>query len=203
MDPDPVGSVGSCSSRKASLLFIHRLAANRRWLLVSFVHAKQSEGETAMPEPTLWQASFLARFSPRVQQKMLSLAESFTFAPGETIFREGDPSLCLYLMKSGRVAIEVHIPARGARTVLTVGPGELFSWSALVEPRVETASARALEQTEVLRIKGGTLMDVGQEDPEFGLELYRTLAEVISARLVATRLQLLDEIGWPAEPRSG
>jgi len=154
-----------------------------------------------MDEHTIWDASFFEHFSPRVQQQVLSLAESRAFAAGETIFREGDPSLYLYLVKRGRIAIDMNLPARGVRTVLTVGPGELFSWSALVEPRVETASARALEQAEVFAIKGGTLTDVCLKDPEFGLELYRTLCEVISARLVATRLHLLDELTWPVDVR--
>ncbi|HXE74536.1 MAG TPA: cyclic nucleotide-binding domain-containing protein [Candidatus Xenobia bacterium] len=154
-----------------------------------------------MEEQTIWDSSFFEHFSPRVQQQMLSLAESRTFAPGETIFREGDPSLYLYLVKRGRIAIEMNLPGRGARTVLVVGPGELFSWSALVEPRVETASARALEESEALAIKGGTLTDACLSDPGFGLELYRTLCEVISARLVATRLHLLDELTWPVDVR--
>jgi len=36
------------------------------------------------------------------------------------------------------------------------------------------------------------LMDLCREDRELGFELYRALAEVIMARMIATRLQLLD-----------
>jgi CRP-like cAMP-binding protein len=61
-----------------------------------------------------------------------------------------------------------------------------------VEPRIETAAARAVEEAEVLGIKGGVLMDLCREDRELGFELYRALAEVIMARMIATRLQLLD-----------
>lgn len=143
--------------------------------------------------------TLLARFSHPVQEKLLGLSEPFHFAAGQVIFEEGSPSLYLYLVKSGRVTIEVHFPAWGRREILTLGPGELFSWSALVEPRLETASARALEETEVLGIKGGALMDLCREDPEFGFQLYRTLAEVITDRLVSTRRQLLEGAAWPQE----
>jgi CRP-like cAMP-binding protein len=61
-----------------------------------------------------------------------------------------------------------------------------------VEPRIETASARAVEETTVFAMKGGHLMDLCREDPELGFELYRALSEIIMARLTATRLQLLD-----------
>ncbi|MBI3484261.1 MAG: cyclic nucleotide-binding domain-containing protein [Acidobacteria bacterium] len=145
-----------------------------------------------MSEQSSWFGSFLARLSPRVREKLLSHATAFRYLDGEAIFREGDPSLYLYILKQGRVAIEIHVPSKGWQTILTVWPGDTFSWSALVEPRIETASARAIEEVEVLGIRGGTLTDLCLEDSELGFELYRALAEVITARLVATRLQLLD-----------
>ncbi|MCJ7503409.1 MAG: cyclic nucleotide-binding domain-containing protein, partial [Acidobacteriia bacterium] len=107
-----------------------------------------------MPEQTHWLGSFLAHLSPRVQEKLLSLGETFQYLEGRTIFHEGDPSLYLYIVKSGQVAIDLHVPSKGRRSIMTAGPGDLFSWSALVEPRIETASARAVEETEALGIKG-------------------------------------------------
>jgi CRP-like cAMP-binding protein len=151
-----------------------------------------------IPPPS---TSFLPRFSPHVRDKILSLSEPSHFTAGQTIFEEDAHSLYLYVVKQGRVAIEAHMPGWGVRTIDTLGPGELFSWSALIEPRLETASACALEETEVLRIKGGALTDACCEDPEFGFEIYRTLAEVISERLVAMRGQLLSGVPWPQETR--
>ena len=145
-----------------------------------------------MDERTPWQSGFLANVSPRVREKVLSLAESFRYEAGKDIFHEGDPSLYLYIVKSGHVAVEVHVPSKGRRTVLSVSPGEVFSWSALVEPRLETAAARASEDTEVFGLKGGALMDLCREDPALGFEIYRSLAEVVTARLIATRLELLE-----------
>jgi CRP/FNR family cyclic AMP-dependent transcriptional regulator len=144
-----------------------------------------------MAEQTHWLGSFLAHLSPRVQEKLLVLGEVFHYSEGQTVFHEGDPSLYLYIIKSGQVAIDVHIASKGRRSIMTAGPGDLFGWSALVEPRLETASARAVEETEALGIKGGALMDLCREDPGLGFEVYHELAEVISARLIATRLQLL------------
>ncbi len=145
-----------------------------------------------MAEQTHWLGAFLAHLSPRVQEKLLGLGETFRYPAGQTIFHESDPSLYLYIVKSGQVAIDVHIASKGRRSIMTAGPGDLFSWSALVEPRLETASARAVEETEALGVKGGALMDLCREDPVLGFEVYHELAEVISARLIATRLQLLD-----------
>jgi CRP-like cAMP-binding protein len=145
-----------------------------------------------MAEQTPWYSTFLANFSPRVGEKLLSTAEQFQYKAGQDIFHEGDPSLFLFIVKTGQVAVELHVPSKGRRTIFTAGPGDVFGWSALVEPRIETASARAVEETAAFGMKGGELMDLCREDPQLGFELYRALAEVIMARLIASRLQLLD-----------
>lgn len=134
----------------------------------------------------------LPDLSPRSREKLLDLAAILTFNDGQTIFHEGDHALNLYIVKSGRVSIECHIPPRGTATIRTVGPGEWFSWSALIEPRIETASGKALDDCEIVAIRGGAVMDLCREDHEFGFQIYRTLAEVISQRLIETRLQMLD-----------
>jgi CRP-like cAMP-binding protein len=145
-----------------------------------------------MAEQASWYGSFLAKFSPRVQAKFMDLAEGFQFKAGQEIFHEGASSLYLYIVKTGRVAVELHVPSRGRRSIYTAGTGDIFNWSALVEPRLATASVRAVEDTEALGLKGGALMDACREDGQLGFELYRAITEVIAARLIATRLQLLN-----------
>lgn len=145
-----------------------------------------------MTEPICWYENFLARLSPDTFDKLLAMGTTLRFGPSQTIFREGDPANFLYMVKTGHVALEMHIPSKGRRTFFTVGPGELFSWSALVEPRIETASARAMEGTEVLAVPADKLLDCFENDHKLGFELYRMLAELITIRLIATRLQLID-----------
>ena len=60
------------------------------------------------------------------------------------------------------------------------------------DSRVETASARALEETDVLGIKSELVRALCNEDPQAGCEIYRNLIEVVSARLAAMRLRALD-----------
>jgi CRP-like cAMP-binding protein len=145
-----------------------------------------------MPKDASIGGTFLTRFSPRVQAKLLTLAQVFHFKAGEDMIREGDHSLYLYVVKSGRVAVEMDVPTLGRRILRTGDVGDMLCWSALVEPRLATADVRAIEDTEVLGIKGGALMDACREDYELGFELYRALTEVIASRFVATRLQLVN-----------
>ncbi len=145
-----------------------------------------------MAEQTSWYGSFLAKFSPRVQEKLMALAEPFQFKAGQDIIGEGDSSLYLYIVKSGRVAVEMDVPSKGRCMIRTGDAGDMFNWSALVEPRLATAAVRAMEDTEAIGIKGGVLMDECRKDHELGFELYRALTDVIASRLIATRLQLVN-----------
>ena len=57
---------------------------------------------------------------------------------------------------------------------------------------METASVRAVEDTEVLAMKGSALMNPSREEFPTGFELRWEPAKVIAARLIATRLQFVD-----------
>jgi CRP-like cAMP-binding protein len=123
---------------------------------------------------------------------MLALARSFHYPPGKPIFQQGDPSVFLFVVKSGHVALETTLPSDGALTLLAVERGKIFSWSALSETRIETASARAIDDLEVLGFEGVALQDLCREDPQVGVEIYRILAEVLSSRLAAARQQITE-----------
>ena len=150
-----------------------------------------------MSEENVLEGTFLGEMSPRVQEKLLALAQSFFFKPEETVFHEGSPSLYFYIVRSGRVSVTIHIPSKGRRRILTAGPGEVVSWSALVQPCVHHASATALEATELLSFPGDVLSAVCAEDYQLGYELHKALAEIVSTRLTATRLQMLDVFATP------
>lgn len=129
--------------------------------------------------------------SPSVNAKLLSIAREIRYDEDEYVFREGDHALYLFIIKSGTVAIEVSLMTQAPVTLMTIGAGEWFSWSALLEPRIERASARAVEPTVVWAVRGGAVMDLALEDHEFGFQIYRALAELVGTRLTQSWLQML------------
>lgn len=145
-----------------------------------------------MPEQSHWSGEFLDKFSPRVREKLISLAEPFRFKAGQDIIGVGEPTERLYILKSGQVAVEIYVPHQGRCTIRTGSAGDMICWSALVEPHQSTAAVRARVDTEALGIKGVVLVEECHKDPELGFQLYRALTEVIAGRLNATRLQLVN-----------
>lgn len=148
-------------------------------------------------ETAPFRSDFLASLTPGAKKKLLALSESRLVRAGQHIFRQDDPALNLYLVTSGSISIEIHVPTRGSQRIVTTGPGEVFSWSAVLEPHVETATARAIDDSEILVIPGKAILDLCHKDCPFSTEIYRALAVLVSSRLRATRLQLLDIFASP------
>jgi CRP-like cAMP-binding protein len=113
------------------------------------------------------------------------------------LLREGGAAEHFYVVRSGRVAIELHVPHRGAFVVETLGAGEVLGWSWLVPPFRWHFDARAEEPTNVVALGGVCLRDKCESEPRLGYELMKRFVHVIEARLQATRLQLLDVYGHP------
>lgn len=111
------------------------------------------------------------------------------------LFREGQPADELYLVRSGKLAIEVHDGARGPIVVETIGPDDAIGWAALNPPYRWSADARALEPTLVFAIDGACLRHKLDEDHTFGYAFARRLLGEVHERLERVRLQILDVYG--------
>jgi CRP/FNR family cyclic AMP-dependent transcriptional regulator len=117
------------------------------------------------------------------------------YAENDMVFREGDPADHFYLIRHGRVALEIASPDRGPLTVLTVGAGDVVGWSWLVPPYRMSCDARAFEPVRATQFDGACIRRKCEEDPRLGYELLKRFAGVIGQRLRATRLQVLDVYG--------
>ena len=119
------------------------------------------------------------------------------FAAGEHLAREGDPADTFFVVRHGRVALEISAPARGALMVETLGEGAVVGWSWLFPPYRWSFDARALETTRAIAFDGACLRGKCDADQVLGYELMRRFAAVMLDRLQATRLRLLDVYGNP------
>lgn len=121
--------------------------------------------------------------------------ENVVFAAGTTIVREGAPADRFYVLRTGRVAVEVHAPHRPPLVVATVGPGEVLGWSWLFPPYRWRFDVTAIEPTRAVALDGVCLRGKCDADPRLGYLLTQRFARVLTERLESTRLQLLDLYG--------
>ena len=106
--------------------------------------------------------------------------------------REGDETSLLAIVVRGRVALRMLVPERGSTTILTVEPGDIVGWSAIVPPHRSTSTAVALEESTLLVFESRRLRALLDADVARAATLYPRLLEALGRRLSATRHQLLD-----------
>lgn len=122
-------------------------------------------------------------------------AKNVRFEKGQYLFREGEPADEFYLIRHGRVALEIMAPGRGPLRFLTINPGEIAGVSWLVPPYRWIFDAQALELTRALSIDARCLRQKAEENHDFGYEMMKRFMTMLVERLHAAQLQILDVYG--------
>jgi len=157
--------------------------------------------KTATPSRQLARHPFVAGLPHALIEELAPLAREVRFEPEQVIFREGEECSDFYLVLAGRVALEM-LSGGAALRVQTVTGGDEFGWSAVLSGRGKHFQARALDRVETLAFDGRAVMALCREDCALGFEFMYRLLGVVSDRLQATRLQLLDHY-LPEARRAG
>lgn len=143
--------------------------------------------------------SALDRLSLPVQARLDGLARHVEYGAGAVVLREGMDTPFLGVITQGRVALRLRVPELGDRlTIVTIEPGEIIGWSAVVPPYRATVDAIATEPTQLVAINAAALREHLAADCEMAAELLPLVLESVSHRLGASWQQLLDVFGTGA-----
>ncbi|NUM82456.1 cyclic nucleotide-binding domain-containing protein [bacterium] len=126
---------------------------------------------------------------------IVGCAKNVRFDTGEFIFKEGQEANEFYLIRHGKVALEMYAAEKGHITIQTIGEGDVLGWSWLIPPYNWQFDARAVEITRAIALDGKCLRDKCEHDHDLGFELLKRFSNIVSQRLESTRLQLLDVYG--------
>jgi len=150
---------------------------------------------------TLEAHPFVVQFQREHKAMLAELAKPVHFDAGQIIFKEGDEYSVFYLLGHGMVALELEVPGHVLR-VQTLYEGDELDWSAVLPRAGKHFQARALTPVTALAFEGAQLLAAFDADPAFGLAFMKRLMQVVSERLRATRVQLLDMYS-PEAKRAG
>jgi len=142
-------------------------------------------------QPLLAQHPFSKDFQPKQVERLATLARPVKFAPEQVIFREGDECKEFYLIVSGRVALEMVVGGK-VLPIQTLSDGDEFGISALIMRSGTHFQVRALQPVDAIAFNGAELLEACRQDPDFAVSMMRQMLLVVSERLDATRLQLMD-----------
>ncbi|MBI5679000.1 MAG: cyclic nucleotide-binding domain-containing protein [Planctomycetes bacterium] len=146
-------------------------------------------------EPYLAEHPFLKGLDPHHLNIIVGCASNVSFDAEQYILHEGEEATNFYIIHQGKVALEIFTSDRGPITIQTIGEGDVLGWSWLIPPYHWHYDARAIEPTSAIALDAKCLRAKCEEDHNLGYELLKRFAHVITQRLEATRLQLLDVYG--------
>jgi CRP/FNR family transcriptional regulator, cyclic AMP receptor protein len=116
-------------------------------------------------------------------------------AEGEHLFRAGETADQFYVVRHGSVALDLFVPARGPLVIETIEATDVVGWSWLFPPYRWHFDARAVEPVRATAFDGVCLRGKLDANPALGYDLMSRFAQVMIARLQATRVRLLDVYG--------
>ncbi len=126
---------------------------------------------------------------------LLTLAKTVRFEADEIVLSDGQRSSDFYLLVSGSVVVELCAP-QYAVCVQSLGPGDVFGWSALLEQHDTLFQVRSRERTEALRLTGPALQDLCRRDPVLGAEFLSRTLRVVAGRVKATEIRFAEMCGF-------
>ena len=118
----------------------------------SKVEQKEVDAETAAAlKKALRLEAFYSELTPEQVREVFPASGLFLYPQGSTVIAQGDTSKDLFVIRSGRVAIQQKMGFAGAE-MGQLGVGELFGEMALVRDEARVASAVAEEDSLIFRL---------------------------------------------------
>lgn len=114
------------------------------------------------------------------------ISEVETFNAGDDIFSQGDKATSLYVISFGSVKIHIKSSEGDNIEVANLGTGSHFGEMALLDDENRSASATAMEKTDIVTINYDKLIEVLIKYPSIAVHFYQALAKFLCGRLRIT-----------------
>ncbi|MFK0156142.1 Crp/Fnr family transcriptional regulator [Streptomyces sp. NPDC090493] len=126
------------------------------------------------------------------RERLMQAAREVSFAPGTRLFQEGGRADRFWIVRTGRIALDMHVPGRRAAVIEDLGHNELVGWSWLFGPHVWHLGATATTPVRAWEFDAETVRSLCRTDPDLGNAVSQWVGEVLAHRLRAARTRLLD-----------
>lgn len=141
---------------------------------------------------------FLRGVSGELLHRLASISRETRLPAGAMLLREGADAETMFLLQSGRVALELAVPGKGTVQLESLQGGDLVGLSWLFPPYRWRFEARVVEPVVALAIDARKLRAWMTEDAALGQIVAMRLVSQLYERLVRVRTQRLDL--YKAEP---
>jgi CRP-like cAMP-binding protein len=115
--------------------------------------------------------------------KLAAEITEISLKKGDGLFKEGDETRGIYLVRSGKIEISKVTPDAWKQTLAVLTPGNFFGELSIMEKRRHEAVAVALEKADLLLLKKEVFERMEKETPVLALQITKKIALVMSRNL--------------------
>ncbi len=126
--------------------------------------------------------------------KIINITYIKTYQKGETIFNETDIGKAIFIIGRGNIEITKKISERQEGILVVLAPGDFFGEMALLEELPRSATARAVEESEIYIIYKVNFDSLIEKYPQVGVKITKNLATILSKRLRKTSEKVTAQI---------
>jgi CRP-like cAMP-binding protein len=124
--------------------------------------------------------------------RLMRVAREVTIPQGTRLFEEGSAADRFWIIRTGTVELDMHVPGRRAAVIETLRHNELVGWSWLFVPHSYHLGAEATTPVRAYEFDATAVRLMCQEDPAMGSAVARWVGDVLAHRLHSARIRLLD-----------
>ena len=126
------------------------------------------------------------------RERLMRVAREVSFAQGTRLFEEGGRADRFWIIRTGTVELDMHVPGRRAAVIETLRHNELVGWSWLFAPHAYHLGAEATTPVRAYEFDATAVRLMCQEDPALGSTVAQWVGDVLAHRLRSARIRLLD-----------
>jgi CRP/FNR family cyclic AMP-dependent transcriptional regulator len=115
---------------------------------------------------------------------------------GTTVFIENMPGESLFLVKKGTIRISRMFAEGDEKTLVVLGPEDIFGEMAIIDGLPRSATARVAENAELISLKKKDFERLCRDDSALALLLLANIVKVFSKRIREANEEYRDMLIW-------
>ena len=151
---------------------------------------------TAKDFSSIKDSTMLQGFSDQDLASLAGFCEMRKMEEGTTVFIENMPGESLFLIKKGTIRISRMFAEGDEKTLIVLGPEDIFGEMAVIDGLPRAATARVAEDAELISLNKKSLEQLCEKNASLGLQLVRNIVKVFSKRVREANEEYRDMLIW-------
>ncbi|MGW1244863.1 Crp/Fnr family transcriptional regulator [Streptomyces bobili] len=137
-------------------------------------------------------ASMLQALPAEHRHRLMRFAREVSCPQGARLFEEGGRADRFWIIRTGSIDLDMHVPGRHAAVIETLRHNELVGCSWLFAPHTRHLGAKATTPVRAYEFDATMVRSMCKDDPALGANVAQWVGGVLAHRLRSARTRLLD-----------